>query len=406
MVTRPQEAIPTAPFRAYALLLGGAGLSLMLAALPHIGRLDARYWALFVPGALGAGLSIPLSRSVLLSLHMPPALAAVWAFGWQAGPPVHLSVALILWRAGRLDPWRAAVFFGNTAVGTTLAGILAQTLAGPLRPTISWTEPLVLLGCGALACVLNVVVFLVGQWLDNEPLSRDQVTRALGFLLVTALPLSHLMAVAALTSLAAYALTVTVWVVMGLAVKGFAEGHEARERLQQATEELRELAGTDPLTGLQNRRRFLDVFRHEVLRHARDGTRLSVLLVDVRGLKQVNDARGHPAGDELLRQVASTLRGRLRATDGTFRIGGDEFAVLLPNTDLDGAATVAQALRTALASKGIAVTLGVATFPRHGGRPEDLLSAADRALYAARRAGRDVGIAHVRSPARRERRTG
>jgi len=214
------------------------------------------------------------------------------------------------------------------------------------------------------------------------------------------------MAVAALTSLAAYALMVMVWVVMGLAIKWLAEGHEARERLQEATQELRELAGTDPLTGLQNRRRFLEVFQGEVLRHARDGTRLSVLVLDVRGLKQVNDLRGHPAGDELLQQVASTLRGRLRSTDGTFRIGGDEFAVLLPNTDLDGAATVAHALRTALASKGIEITVGVATFPQHGRRPEDLLSAADRALYAAREAGGGVGIAHVRSPARRERRTG
>lgn len=406
MVGRPREVSPTGPFRAYALLLGGVGLGLTLAAFPHLGRFDARYWALFVPGAVGVILSVPLSRSVLLSLHLSPALAAVWALGWQAGPPIHLSVALILWRAGRLDPWWAAAFFGNTTASTTLAGILAHNLVGPLRPDPSWTESLAFLGCGTLACVLNTVVFLVGRWLDKEPLSPDQTMNSLAVLLVTALPLSHLMAVAALTSLAAYALMVMVWVVMGLAIKWLAEGHEARERLQEATQELRELAGTDPLTGLQNRRRFLEVFQGEILRHARDGTRLSVLVLDVRGLKQVNDLRGHPAGDELLQQVASTLRGRLRSTDGTFRIGGDEFAVLLPNTDLDGAATVAHALRTALASKGIEITVGVATFPQHGRRPEDLLSAADRALYAAREAGGGVGIAHVRSPARRERRTG
>ena len=277
---------------------------------------------------MGVILSVPLSRSVLLSLHLSPALAAVWALGWQAGPPIHLSVALILWRAGRLDPWWAAAFFGNTTASTTLAGILAHNLVGPLRPDPSWTESLAFPGCGTLACVLNTVVFLVGRWLDKEPLSPDQTMTSLAVLLVTALPLSHLMAVAALTSLAAYALMVMVWVVMGLAIKWLAEGHEARERLQEATQELRELAGTDPLTGLQNRRRFLEVFQGEVLRHARDGTRLSVLVLDVRGLKQVNDLRGHPAGDELLQQVASTLRGRLRSTDGTFRIGGDEFAVL------------------------------------------------------------------------------
>lgn len=149
--------------------------------------------------------------------------------------------------------------------------------------------------------------------------------------------------------------------------------------VRESVHHLRTLAFTDPLTGLPNRRAFdLDLAR-ESSRAQRHGRRLSLAIIDVDGLKRINDRHGHTAGDSHLRAVAHALRSSLRLEDVAYRIGGDEFAVILPDTSSEDAAF----LRTRLAQAGApALSIGLATFPDE---PIGVLTeTADGRLYAGR----------------------
>jgi diguanylate cyclase (GGDEF)-like protein len=157
-------------------------------------------------------------------------------------------------------------------------------------------------------------------------------------------------------------------------------------------EELKKLqvnAATDPLTGLYNRRLFDEYFDKELNRSARYNHRLGLVVFDMHVFKQINDRYGHPRGDQLLRAAAQTLRDSLRTSDYAFRIGGDEFALLLPQTDSEQAIALAKRLRAAFAEQiepmrlGVSVGLdyGVAVYPEDGGQKESLLGVADERLY-------------------------
>lgn len=166
------------------------------------------------------------------------------------------------------------------------------------------------------------------------------------------------------------------------------------------TVELR--ATTDGLTGLANRRRFNETLAAEVLRARRYRLPLAILMADVDGLKACNDAHGHQAGDALLIAIAQAMRGCVRATDLPARYGGDEFAIILPETDRQAAETLAERLREAAGGLAIdwsghilriGLSLGIAA--QEGGSEamaaESLLRAADEALYAAKRGKGDAG---------------
>jgi diguanylate cyclase (GGDEF)-like protein len=157
---------------------------------------------------------------------------------------------------------------------------------------------------------------------------------------------------------------------------------------------LARLATTDPLTGLYNPRAFHDHLRQELRRLARYREPLSLLLMDLDGLKRVNDQFGHEAGNAALRSVAGAIGSGLREIDLGARIGGDEFAVLAPRTDAKAAVALAERLR-ALVAKGVAgrgstISIGIASVsPSTDALPTaaSLMAAADTALYAAKRAG-------------------
>ncbi len=156
----------------------------------------------------------------------------------------------------------------------------------------------------------------------------------------------------------------------------------------------------DELTGLRNRRAVLhdlDMFIATARRHQRP---LSVVMIDVDHFKAINDTRGHRIGDVVLREVADRLESRLRDTDIAGRLGGDELLVLLPETDSEGAATVAASIRAALAERPvdtpdgpIPVTLSLGSAAWADDSIEELLERADRALYVAKGAGRDRAVA-------------
>jgi diguanylate cyclase (GGDEF)-like protein len=172
--------------------------------------------------------------------------------------------------------------------------------------------------------------------------------------------------------------------------------------VQSANRELRQLANLDGLTQIANRRRFDEYLNAEWKRLKREQAPLSLILLDVDFFKRYNDAYGHLAGDDCLRQVAGAIKSVVRRpADLAVRYGGEEFAVILPNTDIQGAVCVAEAIRQAVSNLAIphsqskvcgyvTVSLGVAgTVANLELSPQHLINAADAALYAAKKEGRD-----------------
>jgi len=162
---------------------------------------------------------------------------------------------------------------------------------------------------------------------------------------------------------------------------------------------LRAQAIHDPLTGLHNRRFLEEAFHRELLRAARKGTPVGVLMLDLDHFKEFNDAHGHAAGDALLLAFAAQLRTDIRAEDIACRYGGEEFAVLLPDATVGQAMVRAEQIRQGIGKivvdfhgeklTGVTVSIGVAVLPAHGVSPDALLRAADAALYVAKAEGRD-----------------
>jgi diguanylate cyclase (GGDEF)-like protein len=148
-------------------------------------------------------------------------------------------------------------------------------------------------------------------------------------------------------------------------------------------------AVTDPLTGLYNRRLFGENFEKELNRARRYGHPLALVILDMHRFKEVNDKHGHPRGDEVLRSAASTLRKTLRTSDSAFRIGGDEFALLLPQTDSAQAVALSrrvgvvfsESLQPLQLTVSVSMDHGVATFPQDGDQADDLIRIADERLY-------------------------
>lgn len=170
------------------------------------------------------------------------------------------------------------------------------------------------------------------------------------------------------------------------------------ESARAELERLQELAATDHKTGAHSYRFFVQRLEEEVARSRRYHLPLSLLLVDLDGFKAANDRLGHRAGDDVLRGVAKTLSQGVRLMDVVSRYGGDEFTVLLPNTTKVGAAVLAERLRVGLevvgqgpaAAGAITASIGIASLPDEAiDSPEELIEAADRALYVAKTGGRN-----------------
>jgi diguanylate cyclase (GGDEF)-like protein/PAS domain S-box-containing protein len=173
--------------------------------------------------------------------------------------------------------------------------------------------------------------------------------------------------------------------------------------LENSRAALQELAARDDLTGLYNRREVNRLLVNEVARCRRHGHSLAFLLVDLDHFKQVNDNYGHAIGDEVLRNAAELLQDTVRSEDQAGRYGGEEFVLLLPETSPEGALHTAERLRQTMAETTILATradgstvglnvsasIGLAIFPNDASNEEELIEAADRALYHAKRSGRN-----------------
>jgi diguanylate cyclase (GGDEF)-like protein len=175
---------------------------------------------------------------------------------------------------------------------------------------------------------------------------------------------------------------------------------EASQRMSDLAEQLEREARTDPLTGLANRRYWSEWLTKEFERARRYGQPLGCSLVDLDNFKRVNDAYGHDVGDAVLIDLARVMRRNVRPSDLLCRYGGEEFTILLPQTDVGGAVEQAERLRRALEAacvkthqQAVRVTasVGVATFPGPGVlTADDLVRAADQAMYRAKRSGRNT----------------
>jgi diguanylate cyclase (GGDEF)-like protein len=168
-------------------------------------------------------------------------------------------------------------------------------------------------------------------------------------------------------------------------------------------EAMERMATTDALTGLYNRRFFNQVFAERLGLAERYGRKLSVLLCDIDHFKSVNDTYGHPAGDAVLKVISRLLAQEARKADVVGRLGGEEFAVLMSETDAAGAKLTAERMRERIAREliltehgklKVTLSLGIATFPDDAGSADLLISRADEALYRAKHGGRNRSVAY------------
>ena len=162
--------------------------------------------------------------------------------------------------------------------------------------------------------------------------------------------------------------------------------------------EVQELAITDGLTNVFLRRHFFERFEEESIRSARHGLKLSLLMLDIDNFKALNDHSGHLVGDIILKDIAGLIKGEIREIDIVGRFGGEEFCVVLPETDKDGARLVAERIRERVKSRTFkaydeelksTISIGISSFPDDGKIVKDLVDNADKALYRSKREGKD-----------------
>jgi diguanylate cyclase (GGDEF)-like protein len=179
------------------------------------------------------------------------------------------------------------------------------------------------------------------------------------------------------------------------------ELQEKVAELEKARAELQQLAITDGLTGLFNYRHFKEQLEHELSRAHRHSLHLSLIMTDIDHFKHYNDTNGHPAGDDVLRGIGSLLKSNIRNIDIAARYGGEEFALILPDASKEAAKVVADKIRRLveiqefefeeLQPKGkLTISTGVSTYPEDGNDADHLVQVADKRLYLAKQAGRNM----------------
>jgi diguanylate cyclase (GGDEF)-like protein len=305
----------------------------------------------------------------------PGELGSIWTTWWLGDASGDLLVApfLLGWATTPLtlpSPRRmvegAALFGGLVLTCLMIFGVIqpisyvGTSLRFLLIPFLTWAAVRFGPREAATAILLLGMAAIWGTLMGAEGFGRQAAN-------TTLLLLQAYMAVAAVMTL-----------MLTAAVQ---ERHAVQERL-------RSLSISDPLTGIANYRHLITVLDAEIERSLRHERRFAILFLDVDGLKQINDRLGHLVGSRALCRVAETLRTAARAVDTPARYGGDEFALLLPETDEEAAWQVGRRLQERLAQEQeeppVRVSLGVALFPRDGATADALIGAADRRLYEGR----------------------
>lgn len=337
--------------------------------------LETLTWALVASrGLVPDLLSIVAANGVKASVHAL-ALAAIFEFQqrpwprWQCLAPVALALAMGLVLVGDL---RGRFFWGSLIFASQMLFIARALLAYPeSRSGRAWR----LLFAGVIVIMLVLAMRAAFALFGDGEFSQP-------FSVGTPHPVQML------TYVGVIATTLLGSIGFVLMVK------------ERSDREIMQLAMTDSLTQIFNRHALMQCAEQALAR--RNGQPLAFLMIDVDHFKQINDTRGHPAGDDVLRRVASLLVSRVRRYDILGRYGGEEFCVVAPDTDAEGARALAESLREIMASTAMAtecgaisitVSIGVALCPHGSARAlKDVLAEADAALYAAKQAGRN-GVA-------------
>lgn len=274
-------------------------------------------------------------------------------------------------RRGRTDPVR--VFRPRTGVRSAGRAYLWVAL------TALATAVLVVVAGGGEAFWLCLPVVLLAAAIP--PTRNGALLGAATVIAAAALPLAGWLHVSGLPSPVLAVLVPATSAMVLVAV---------RERLERERDAMREVALSDPLTGIANRRLLLSRAEYEISRHRRAQRSFALVMLDLDGFKLLNDRFGHAAGDELLCDVATALTHAIRAQDTVARIGGDEFCVLAPETDQPGTVPLATRVATTVSSATTGVetlraSIGIAVFPDDGENATALMRAADKRLLSAKR---------------------
>ncbi|HWC73213.1 MAG TPA: MASE1 domain-containing protein [Gemmatimonadales bacterium] len=355
------------------------------------GRVFDRVRDIFRFTALAALLSTILSATIgVLSLVAGGLLAwagasRVWLTWWlgDAVGDIVIAPALILWIGVRPSLKLSGAQLIEAIAGAVVVALVTFAIFGGLYPSRNYS--------------LTVLLWPVLIWVAFRFGPREVATTILVVSLIAIArtihgygPFGHYPVGESLTLLQVWTgITAVTSLVLAAVV--------AAQRDIEGT--WRELAVTDPLTGLANHRQLVNALESEIKRSRRTAQPLAVVLLDLDGLKQINDRHGHLAGSLAIRRVAEALLGSCRATDTAARFGGDEFALVLPETGEAAAWHVARGVVDRLATDAekpnLSISVGVAVYPGHGETVEALLNAADVALYETkeRRKTRTAGLA-------------
>jgi len=320
---------------------------------------------------------------------IPDALSLVAANGLKAGAHALALAALCEFQRRAVPRWQ---YFLPVA----LAMVMAALLADDIRGRFVW---------GSLIFAFQIALIAHMLLTDKETRAGRAWRLMFGGLIAMQLVLG-LRAAAALFGYAEFAQPQTaiaphpVQIVSFIAIMATALIGSIAFILmvkERADREILHLAMTDSLTGVPNRRALMDQALHVMAQ--RGGRPMSLLMIDVDHFKRINDTLGHPAGDEVLRRVTQLLSERLRGGDVIGRYGGEEFCVIAPNTEIDGALTLAESLREIVAATpipteagevSITISIGISCCRSDTVRElKDVLADADTALYAAKNAGRN-----------------
>ena len=181
----------------------------------------------------------------------------------------------------------------------------------------------------------------------------------------------------------------------------------SNERIELQNQELEILATQDSLTGCLNRRAFFELSKHYIAKAAAQGDHLTCIMVDIDLFKSINDKYGHAVGDQAIQYFAGSLKSDVRSDDAVCRYGGEEFCILLPNCSIEGAARIAESIRTNITAQALPIaqgieihltaSFGVSDMLSNSDGIEDLLGRADRALYEAKKGGRNRVVAWDRA---------
>ncbi len=366
-------------------LAPGAAETMRQAARHEVAAADQQrrlrtYLSMLILGALGAGAGLVADRS---SATPSDALAMIW--GFTAVLLVGLAVAT---QSGRLSIARLEQFllFSTTALSM---GSLAYWRHLSPDPSAAQTGVMVTLHWLPILFVFSFIAYR-----GRLALTYASAILGLAVLISATGPARPDWGSPYFAGLANMVHIYLAYAVLIACLTFFSDLRQRASAMEETAQSMRLLAHTDPLTGLANRRQMEMLLHRELQRAARYGRSFSLIMMDLDAFKSVNDSHGHQVGDQVLIDLAAQVRQKVRSTDTVARWGGEEFLVLVPETGLDEALRMAEALRAEietqrLAGQRMTVSLGVAS-SRPGDDAMALLARADTALYLAKEEGRNA----------------